>query len=75
MIDSERFFVLYLLLILVPLVGVWVMSEWRDRKFRAPLPSRWLYRCSECVFFYDADEPLEKLRCPICGRQNERLKI
>ena len=75
MIDSERFFVLYLFLILGPLIVLWMLSGWRDRKLRATLPPRALYRCAECSRFYDSDEPVEKLRCPICGRQNERLKI
>jgi hypothetical protein len=75
MIDSERFLVLYLLLILGPVIGVWILSGWRDRKMRTPLPRRWLYRCPECVSFYDSDEPLEKMRCPVCGRQNEQLKL
>ena len=75
MIDSERFFVFYLVLILGPLLGLWIMSGLRDRRMRAPLPERWLYRCTECLRFYDSDEPVEKLRCPICGRLNEQLKI
>lgn len=75
MVDSERFLVFYLLLILGPLVGLWMMSGWRDRKLRSPLPERWLYRCSECLRFYDSDGPLEKLNCPFCGKENGRLKI
>lgn len=74
MVDSDRFFVFYLLLILGPLVAVWIMSGWRDRRMRAPLHPRWVYRCPECLRFYESDEPAEKLRCPICGRQNEQLK-
>jgi hypothetical protein len=75
MVDSEHFLVLYLLLILGPLAALWIMSGWRDRRLRMPLAERWLYRCSECSRFYDSDEPVEKLHCPLCGRQNERLKI
>jgi hypothetical protein len=75
MIDSERFFVFYLVLILGPLIGLWVFSSWRDRKLRAPVPNKWLYRCPECVCFYYSDEPEEKKGCPRCGRQNERLKV
>jgi len=75
MIDSERFFVLYLILILGPLVAFWIASSWRDRKLRAPQRARSIYRCPECLRFYESEEVVEKLGCPICGRQNEKLKI
>jgi hypothetical protein len=75
MIDSDRFFVFYLLITLIPLIGVWIWSVWRDRKMRAPPPARWIYRCPECLRFYDSEEQVDKLNCPLCGRQNERLKL
>lgn len=75
MIDSEPFFVLYLVIMLGSLAGLWIASGWRDRRLRKPPPDRWIYRCTECLRFYESDEHADKLRCPICGRQNERLKI
>ncbi|MBI4023961.1 MAG: hypothetical protein HY360_03210 [Verrucomicrobia bacterium] len=75
MIDSERIFAFYLLITLGPLVGVWISSGWRDRRLRMPILVKWLYRCPECCRFYESDELLERLRCPVCGRQNDRLKI
>ncbi len=75
MVDFEHFFVFYLLLILGPVIGLWIISAWRDRKLRSLFPIQGLYRCPECLRFYESDEQIEKLRCPICGRQNERLKI
>jgi uncharacterized paraquat-inducible protein A len=75
MIDSSQFFVFYLSITLVPLILLWVWSQNRDRKLRAPLPSKWIYRCSECLSFYDSEEQALKLKCPRCGRQNELLRI
>ncbi len=77
MIDSERFFVLYLALLLGPLSGLWIACLWRDRKLRAALPRKLsgLFHCKKCRSFYESDEPAEKLACPICGGQNERLTI
>lgn len=75
MIDFDLFFVLYMALILGPLTGLWIASAWRDRRLRGGLSAKWLYRCAECLRFYEADEEAGKLPCPICGRQNDRLKI
>jgi hypothetical protein len=75
MVDSELFFVVYLLLILIPLLGIWIWSERRDLVLRAPLPIKWLYRCMECEHFHESEEQSDKKQCPLCGRQNERLKI
>jgi hypothetical protein len=74
MTEPESFFILYLALLLAPIIGLWIASAWRDRRLRAPLPSRPLFRCIECMRFYEADELVEKMSCPVCGRQNQRLQ-
>jgi len=75
MIDTERFFVLYFVLLLGPLGGLWIAAVWRDRKLRAAFPKRRLFRCKKCRHFYESDEAVEKLPCPVCDQQNERLTV
>ncbi len=75
MIDSDLFFVMYLGLILAPVAALAIWSRWRDGKLRAPPKARVLFRCSECIRFYEGEAGAERLPCPVCGRQNQRLKL
>ncbi|NUN92908.1 MAG: hypothetical protein HUU04_03910 [Verrucomicrobiae bacterium] len=73
MIDSESFFVFYVVMVLAPVAACWIASRWRDRALRAPPAPRTLFRCPECLRFYEGEEGVESLRCPYCGRTNTRL--
>ncbi len=62
---------IYLLIMLGPILGVWLVGEWRrQRRERATFLH--LLQCKLCAGqFEDAtDEPLP--RCPYCGGLNER---
>jgi DNA-directed RNA polymerase subunit RPC12/RpoP len=73
MIDSGGFFVLYLAVILAPVAVLWILCLRRDRALRAPPAPRALFRCPECIRFYEGEEGVESMRCPFCGRTNSRL--
>ena len=75
MIDLAGFFVLYLALVLAPVGVLWILSQRRDRAMRRPPAPRPLFRCPECIRFYEGDEGVEEMRCPYCGRTNKRLAL
>lgn len=75
MIDIKRVFVFYLALLLGPLFGLWLASMWRDRKLRKPWKAETLFRCTDCLRFYESDDRIEKMVCPLCGKENSRLNI
>lgn len=75
MIDSGGFFVFYLVLVLAPVAALWILCLRRDRALRAPPASKTLFRCPECLRFYEGEAGVESGRCPSCGRMNPRLSL
>ena len=62
---------IYLVLMLAPIIGAWIFSEWhRQRRERATF--RHVLRCRLCAGEY-ADTTADLLsHCPHCGALNER---
>ena len=62
---------IYLVLMLAPIFGAWLFSEWR-RQRRERAAFRHVLRCKLCAGEY-ADATTALLpRCPHCGALNER---
>lgn len=62
---------IYLVLMLAPILGAWLLHEWR-RQRRERAAYRHVLRCRLCAGEY-ADETSALLpRCPHCGALNER---
>ena len=66
--------VIYLVLMLGPILGAWLFSEWR-RQRRERAAFRHVLRCKLCACEYaDATSTLLP-RCPHCGALNERFDL
>lgn len=66
--------VIYLGLMLGPILGAWLFSEWR-RQRRERAAFRHVLRCKLCASEYaDATSTLLP-RCPHCGALNERFSL
>ena len=65
---------IYLVLMLAPIFGAWLFSEWR-RQRRERAAFRHVLRCKLCACEY-ADATTALLpRCPHCGALNERGQL
>ncbi len=62
---------IYLLLMLGPIFGAWLFSEWR-RQRRERAAFRHILRCKLCAGEYADPTSTILPRCPHCGTLNER---
>lgn len=61
-------------LMLVPIFGAWLLSEWR-RQRRERAAFRNVLRCSMCGLEYVDETPELLVRCPHCATLNERFRL
>jgi hypothetical protein len=65
---------IYLVLMLAPIVGAWLVGEWRRlRRERAAF--RHVLRCRLCTSEYVDETDALLPRCPHCGALNERRQL
>ena len=65
---------LYLLLMLGPVVGAWMLSEW-ERRRRESAAFRHLLLCPLCSLEFQDASSATLPRCPRCGCAIERRRI
>ena len=65
---------IYLGLMLVPILGAWLLSEWR-RQRRERAAFRHVLRCQLCAGEYADGTSTILPRCPHCGALNERKQL
>jgi rubrerythrin len=64
----------YLVLMLCPIFGAWLLAEWhRQRRERAAF--RHVLRCGICAFEFEDRSGELLARCPHCASLNERFRI
>ena len=64
----------YLVLMLSPILGAWLLSEWR-RQRRERAAFRHVMRCGICAFEFEDKTDSLLARCPRCASLNERFAI
>jgi uncharacterized paraquat-inducible protein A len=65
---------IYLVLMLAPIVGAWLLTEWR-RQRRERSAFRHVLRCALCAFEFEDKTAAILPRCPRCGCLNERTRL
>lgn len=63
--------VIYLLLTLGVVLGIWVDHHYRARRRRVT-PETKVYMCEYCHYAYEAGSATKVTRCPQCQAFNER---
>ena len=64
---------IYLALMLGPIFGAWLFTEWR-RQRRERAAFRHVLRCGLCAFEFEDSTGTLLPRCPRCGSLTERFK-
>jgi hypothetical protein len=64
---------IYLVLMVVPVLGAWMLNEWR-RKGRERIAFRNVFRCNICAIEFSDTSGSLLARCPHCGSLNERFR-
>ena len=64
----------YLVLMLSPIFGAWLLAEWR-RQRRERAAFRHVLRCGICAFEFEDKSDALLARCPHCASLNERFQI
>ena len=64
---------IYLALMLGPIFGAWLFTEWR-RQHRERAAFRHVLRCGLCAFEFEDSTATLLPRCPRCGSLTERFK-
>lgn len=65
---------IYLALMVGPIFGVWLFSEWR-RQRRERAAFRHVLRCSMCGLEFQDESSDLLARCPHCAALNERFDL
>lgn len=52
-----------------------LMDEIRRRAFNPPREPDRIFRCGDCGWVYTDDPPVERSRCPGCGKTNEPFRF
>ncbi|HEU6449248.1 MAG TPA: hypothetical protein VFV23_12505 [Verrucomicrobiae bacterium] len=65
----------YVSLALSALLGLWIFSEMRRRRFRPAHAEDRVFRCKSCGFVYTDDPDVDRSRCSQCGKLNEPIQF
>ncbi len=61
----------YLSAVLLAILGLYVFSETRRRRFRPAAKQDNIFRCGRCQSVYTDDPDVDLSKCPQCGQMNE----
>jgi hypothetical protein len=64
---------IYVTLALAGLLGLWIFSEMRRRRFGPSHSEDRIFRCAKCGFVYTDDPDVDRSRCSQCGKLNEPI--
>ena len=65
----------YVTLALGALLGLWIFSEMRRRRFGPTHTEDRIFRCKNCGYVYTDDADVDRSRCSQCGRLNEPIEF
>jgi hypothetical protein len=66
---------IYVTLGLGGLLGLWIFSEIRRRRFEPSRAEDRIFRCKNCGFVYTDDPDVDRSRCAQCGKLNEPIEF
>ena len=71
--STAALIVIYVAVLLGTLIGLWIYSEMRRRRFGPTHPEDRIFRCGKCGFVYTDDADVDRSRCSQCGKLNEPI--
>jgi hypothetical protein len=66
---------IYVTLALGGMLGLWIFSEMRRRRFGPTHSDDRIFRCAKCGFVYTDDPDVDRSRCSQCGRINDAIEF
>jgi hypothetical protein len=71
--SASTLIVIYVAVLLGTLIGLWIYSEMRRRRFGPTHSADRIFRCAKCGFVYTDDADVDRSRCSQCGKLNEPI--
>lgn len=71
--STQAMIEVYVALALSALLGLWIWSEMRRRRFGPSHSEDRIFRCQNCGFVYTDDPDVDRSRCAHCGKLNEPI--
>jgi hypothetical protein len=71
--SASTLIVIYVAVLLGTLIGLWIYSEMRRRRFGPTHSEDRIFRCAKCGFVYTDDADVDRSRCLQCGKLNEPI--
>jgi hypothetical protein len=71
--SASTLIVIYVVVLLGTLIGLWIYSEMRRRRFGPTHSEDRIFRCAKCGFVYTDDADVDRSRCLQCGKLNEPI--
>jgi hypothetical protein len=73
--SSAALIVIFVTLSLIALLGLWIFSEMRRRRFGPTRSQDRIFRCKNCGCIYTDDADVDRSRCSQCGKLNEPIQF
>jgi hypothetical protein len=73
--SASALIVIYVAVLLGTLIGLWIFSEMRRRRFGPTRTEDRVFRCAKCGFVYTDDADVDRSRCSQCGKLNEPIEF
>jgi hypothetical protein len=74
-VNVQSLIITYVTLALGALIGLWIFSEMRRRRFGPTYSDDRVFRCKNCGYVYTDDPDVDRSRCSQCGRLNEPIEF
>jgi hypothetical protein len=74
-VNVQSLITVYVTLALGGLIGLWMFSEVRRRRFGPTHSEDRIFRCKNCGYVYTDDPDVDRSRCTQCGRLNEPIEF
>jgi len=71
--STQAMIEVYVALALIALLGLWIFSEMRRRRFGPTHTEDRIFRCKNCGCVYTDDPDVDRSRCAQCGKLNEPI--
>ena len=73
--SASTLIVIYVAALLGTLIGLWIYSEMRRRRFWPTHSEDRIFRCKNCGYVYTDDPDVDRSRCSQCGKLNEPIEF